>query len=165
MEGAWYGGGEQYNVAVIRYRNKYDAKFNGVVYDQKVSVKGYPAFRVVAFKDGNLNNKGGLYSVEYRYASGGGVPHWNVLLHEVAHTMGAVVDAAPNSTDAGHCNDGRDVMCYADGGARSSYNPNACGTDVFDCNRNDYFNPEPAAGSRRWRGCRRRDRTAPRPPR
>ena len=58
VEGAWYGGGEQYNVAVIRYRNKYDAKFNGVVYDQKVSVKGYPAFRVVAFKDGNLNNKG-----------------------------------------------------------------------------------------------------------
>lgn len=96
---------------------------------------------------GNLNNKGGLYAVEYTWSGGGGVPHWDVLLHETAHTMGAVVDDAPNATDAGHCNDGQDVMCYSDGGPASAYRSGACGSEQFDCGRNDYFNPSPAAGS------------------
>lgn len=100
----------------------------------------------------NQNNNGGLYSIEYRFAQGGGVPHWDVLVHEIMHTMGAVVDSAPNATGrglgtGGHCNDGEDIMCYNDGGPRSSYRPNVCPAKVLDCNRDDYFNPAPAAGS------------------
>lgn len=95
---------------------------------------------------GNQNNKGGLYSVEYRFDQGGGVPHWEVLVHEVLHTMGAVVGAAPHSTPAGHCTDGLDVMCYADSSS-SGYVTTACATKVLDCNRDDYFNPAPPAGS------------------
>jgi hypothetical protein len=94
----------------------------------------------------NQNNKGGLYAVEYRFDQGGGVPHWEVLVHEVLHTMGAVVQSAPNSTTGGHCTDGQDVMCYADS-ATARYNANVCTTRVLDCNRNDYFNPAPPAGS------------------
>ncbi len=94
----------------------------------------------------NQNNKGGLYAVEYRFDQGGGVPHWEVLIHEVLHTMGGVVQAAPHSTSAGHCTDGQDVMCYDDGSG-SGYTSGACATKVLDCNRDDYFNPAPAAGS------------------
>lgn len=93
----------------------------------------------------NQNNKGGLYAIEYRFDQGGGVPHWDVLIHEVLHTMGGVVQSAPHSTAAGHCSDGQDVMCYEDGSG--TFNPSACATKVLDCNRDDYFNPAPAAGS------------------
>ncbi|MCW2926240.1 MAG: Conserved putative secreted protein [Thermoleophilia bacterium] len=95
----------------------------------------------------NSNNKGGLYAVEYRYDGGNSVPHWEVLIHEIVHTMGGVVNTAPSSSGAGHCNDGQDIMCYADGGSASSYTGATCATKVLDCNRNDYFNPAPAAGS------------------
>ncbi len=96
---------------------------------------------------GNQNNKGGLYSIEYRFDLGGGVPHWEVLVHEIMHTMGAVVNAAPHSSGVGHCNDGADVMCYDDGGPTSKYKETFCAAKVLDCNRDDYFNPAPAAGS------------------
>lgn len=94
----------------------------------------------------NANNNGGLYAVEYRFADGGGVPHWEVLIHEVIHTMGAIVNTAPHSTSAGHCTDGQDIMCYRDSQS-STYDPSVCATKVLDCNRDDYFNPAPAAGS------------------
>lgn len=58
MEGAFYAGGQKYNVVVIRWRNNYEAHFNGAVYDQKVSADGFPAFRVAAFRDGTLVNHG-----------------------------------------------------------------------------------------------------------
>ena len=93
----------------------------------------------------NQNNKGGLYAIEYRFDQGGGVPHWEVLIHEVLHTMGAVVGAAAHSTSAGHCTDGQDVMCYEDGSGQ--FTSTSCDTKVLDCNRDDYFNPAPAAGS------------------
>jgi hypothetical protein len=95
---------------------------------------------------GNQNNKGGLYSVEYRWATGGNVPHWEVMVHEVMHTMGSVVSDAPHSTPAGHCRDGQDIMCYDDSAA-SGYTDGVCSTKVLDCNRDDYFNPAPAPGS------------------
>ena len=97
----------------------------------------------------NANNRGGLYAIEYRYADGGGLPHWEVLVHELMHTMGAVVDTAPHSSGhlAGHCNDGLDVMCYADGGSNSHYDTGVCATTTLDCGRDDYFNPAPAADS------------------
>ena len=62
------------------------------------------------------------------------MPHWEVLIHEVLHTMGAVVSAAPNTSGtnggvgAGHCTDGLDVMCYDDGGSRGrSFDPTGTG--------------------------------------
>jgi chitodextrinase len=103
----------------------------------------------------NQNNNGGLYAVEYNWAGGGGVPHWDMLIHEITHTMGAVVTVAPHTSGVdsrgvgvGHCTDGLDIMCYDDGGSLSSgYTTTACSTKVLDCNRDDYFNPKPAAGS------------------
>lgn len=72
-----------------------------------------------------------------------------ILIHEVAHTMGAVQLSAPNTTGAWHCTDGNDIMCYADNGPRESfYTRRACpAVDVFDCNNDDYFDPRPSPPS------------------
>lgn len=78
-----------------------------------------------------------------------------MMLHEMTHTMGGVQNSAPNSTDAGHCIDGSDVMCYDDGGPRGSqFNNSVCTpvplyevTRAFDCNNDDYFNIAPKSGS------------------
>lgn len=76
------------------------------------------------------------------------------LLHELLHTQGAVQDSAPHSTGAGHCYDERDIMCYNDGGPRfvvatPCANGSADGdiAELLDCGGDDYFNPNPAAGS------------------
>lgn len=86
------------------------------------------------------------------YAISWGNCPYSYILHEGTHSMGGVVNSAPNSSGAGHCNDDSDVMCYNDGGPRSSlYKSNVCpGTgldDFYDCNHDDYFNPSPAAGT------------------
>jgi len=86
------------------------------------------------------------------YAISWGNCPYTYILHEGTHSMGGVVNSAPNSSGAGHCNDDSDVMCYNDGGPRSSlYKSNVCpGTgldDFYDCNHDDYFNPSPAAGT------------------
>jgi hypothetical protein len=79
------------------------------------------------------------------------------MLHEMTHTLGAVLPHAPHATSYGHCTDGYDVMCYADGGSSAApYTNTACPqltgtqagmTQTYDCGRDDYFNPSPAAGS------------------
>ena len=69
-------------------------------------------------------------------------------LHELAHTMGAVQNSAPYSTGAGHCWDGRDIMCYNDGGPDGHrYTTGYCSTEVFDCGKNTYFHAHPSPGS------------------
>lgn len=84
-----------------------------------------------------------------------------LVLHEYAHTLGAVQHSAPNATKKEpqslqkHCMDsptigkgGTDIMCKSDG--EGEVFGNACpGTYpfVFDCNNDDYFNPKPEAGS------------------
>lgn len=75
-------------------------------------------------------------------------------LHEQGHSMGAVLPNTPNTSGAGHCNDDADVMCYKDGGPRSgNYRSNVCPSPngnldyYWDCNVNDYFHPNPPAGS------------------
>jgi hypothetical protein len=69
-----------------------------------------------------------------------------VMMHESAHTMGAVQNTAPHSTGAGHCTDGLDAMCYPDGGpSASNFTDKACAVVRFDCNHDDYFNPVPGA--------------------
>jgi hypothetical protein len=70
------------------------------------------------------------------------------------HMLGGVQNNAPHSTQAGHCNDERDVMCYSDGGPAASMQA-VCAdlADLFDCRNDDYFNTHPAAGSyldRNW---------------
>lgn len=89
------------------------------------------------------NNSGPDYAVVYsqtcfeaRYA-----------MHETAHNMGAVQNSAPHSSGGFHCNDGQDVMCYADGGSKSHYNPNVCSQLRFDCNHDDYFDTQAGANS------------------
>ena len=73
--------------------------------------------------------------------------------HELSHTLGAVGDSAPNSSyrsgtgGRSHCTDGDDVMCYDDGaGPPRAVCPIAF-PPTLDCNKDDYFNPVPPAGS------------------
>lgn len=100
----------------------------------------------------NRNNFGPSYGVVWGYglSQNGAV----LLMHENAHSLGAVQLSAAHTTDAGHCTDGQDVMCYPDGGARSNqFNANVCATLRFDCRHDDYFHPDPSSQnylSRRW---------------
>lgn len=80
------------------------------------------------------------------------VPCWDAgtMIHELGHTMGAVQYSAPHTSGGAHCIDEWDVMCYSD----SPYKPAmrtlcAEGAQDFrlDCNDDDYFSAQPAAGS------------------
>jgi Ricin-type beta-trefoil lectin domain-like len=74
-----------------------------------------------------------------------------VVAHELAHNLGAVHNSAPNSSQAGHCVDGYDVMCQADPGAGARPDrlpcPNRADARLLDCNHDDYFNTNPKRGS------------------
>lgn len=110
---------------------------------------------------GQANANNGPGAVAYVATPDGDVTTWvksklpEAMLHEMTHTMGGVQGNAPNATSAGHCTDGSDVMCYDDGSPEAAYyNPSVCsdgsipGIDaVYDCNKNDYFNPAPSPGS------------------
>lgn len=78
------------------------------------------------------------WGINYTYTS---------ALHEVGHTLGAVQNDAPNTSGGFHCNDGLDVMCYADGGPQSAYVTSRCAQTIFDCGADDYFSAAPAGGS------------------
>jgi hypothetical protein len=107
----------------------------------------------------NAANRGGQLAVVF--GPDGGLPaqrlegfETRLFLHELLHTLGAVQESAPHATAGGHCFDGADVMCYRDLTARSAlYTDRACRTrggalaEPLDCGGDDYFNPEPAAGS------------------
>jgi len=83
------------------------------------------------------------------------------MLHEMTHNMGAVQWGAPHSTEPpgqslpqyGHCWQGADVMCYTeDSGAAHPMRTDCAALpgaipESYDCGRDDYFNPAPAAGS------------------
>lgn len=76
-------------------------------------------------------------------------PCWGYAeAHELLHNLGAVQDSAPHSTNAGHCYDENDTMCYNDGGGfpMVSVCPTLASWHV-DCNLDDYFNAAPAPGS------------------
>ena len=71
-----------------------------------------------------------------------------ITMHELGHTLGAVQDSSPHNSGNGHCNDGVDIMCYADGGSNSHYSSRTCpSTEHWDCNLDDYWNPSPSPGS------------------
>lgn len=68
--------------------------------------------------------------------------------HELMHTLGSVMSDAPHATDYGHCTDGAEVMCYSDGSSQAQLA--ICPSShqlVYDCNHDDYFSTNPAAGS------------------
>lgn len=93
----------------------------------------------------NANNLGPSYGVTYGYLSDHAV---RVLMHENGHNLGAVLPGAPDSSGAGHCNDGQDIMCYGDGGPTSAYDGRVCTDRMrFDCHHDTYFNPSPDVGS------------------
>jgi hypothetical protein len=90
----------------------------------------------------NRNNKGPQYArVD--------APCWgDAEAHELLHTLGAVQDSAPNSSNAGHCVDENDTMCYVDtsGHAMISTCRTAPSWQV-DCGLNDYFNGAARSGN------------------
>jgi hypothetical protein len=88
----------------------------------------------------NRNDSGPDYAVIYK-----GCFSASTSMHEVGHNMGAVQLSAPHTSGAYHCNDGLDIMCYADGGNKSHYKDTVC-TDLehFDCRHDDYFDTQPS---------------------
>lgn len=100
----------------------------------------------------NLNTRGNMFArVD--------APCWGYAeLHELLHVLGAVQDAAPNSTGAGHCVDEQDAMCYPDTSAAPMRQvcPDAPAWGV-DCRLDDYFNAAPPPDSylaRNWNTAR-----------
>jgi hypothetical protein len=83
--------------------------------------------------------------------------------HELLHTLGGVLgwsnpaEAPPHATNAGHCTDESDRLCYADGepgvfkpdGSRTSLQFLCPGTHevLLDCRNDDYFSTNPPAGN------------------
>lgn len=65
--------------------------------------------------------------------------------HELMHMLGAVQPSAPHRTTLGHCTDEADALCYADGSGQPMVSTcTAAGAEaLFDCNRDDYFDPRP----------------------
>ena len=72
----------------------------------------------------------------------------SVEAHELTHTLGAVSALAPHSTPYGHCTDEWDAMCYVDGPGTVLHDvcPRSHSA-LLDCNHDDYFSTDPAAGS------------------
>ena len=90
----------------------------------------------------NWNNSGNMYArVD--------APCWGYAeAHELLHTIGAVQDSAAHSTNAGHCFDENDTMCYSDGsGVPMVSTCAALPSWHVDCNLDDYFNASPPQGS------------------
>src|SRR3954469_15133916 len=119
------------------------------------------------FGAANIHNRGGLTSMLFTRdgAVAPGAAKWGWwpegMLHEMTHNLGAVQWGAPHSTEPrgqslpqyGHCWQGADVMCYTeDAGAAHPTQQDCAGLpgaipQNYDCGRDDYFNPAPAAGS------------------
>jgi hypothetical protein len=115
----------------------------------------------------NVHNRGGFASVLFtrdgQTAPGAGARGWwpEGMLHEITHNLGGVQWSAPHSTQPlggsdpryGHCWQGADVMCYLEDSGAAHAMRNDCPRiggaipQVYDCGRDDYFNPAPAPGS------------------
>jgi len=68
-------------------------------------------------------------------------------VHELVHNLGGAQLNAPHTSGGWHCTDEYDRLCYNDGGDIMTY---VCPSDQesrLDCNKDDYFNTNPPAGS------------------
>ncbi|MGC5011817.1 RICIN domain-containing protein [Streptosporangium sp. DT93] len=90
---------------------------------------------------GNLNN-GRAYA---RVDAVPGCFGANAIAHELGHTFGAVQISAPHSDGSWHCLDQWDLMCYGGTPTWSCLQWNDY--RLPDCNRDDYYNAAPTAGS------------------
>lgn len=89
---------------------------------------------------GNQNNQESM-SIVY------GTPQTDasLYLHELLHGMGAVQPTAPHADATGHCWQPGDFLCNAP--APSGAIVLSCSPRKVDCKNDDYFHPEPPAGS------------------
>jgi hypothetical protein len=67
--------------------------------------------------------------------------------HELMHMLGAVQAEAPHATASGHCTDASEIMCYSDSTGTVTQTCPVANANYFDCNNDDYFHTNPAAGS------------------
>lgn len=133
-----------------------EAECTGAVWVNEVYEPGTKAVREILSDDrlyeDNPYNKGGDFAFVVKTDDPMLSPI--ILLHEYAHTMGAVQLNAPNSAGEGHCKDeppadkgGSDVMCKSDA-PQTVFGDSCSGFELrFDCNNDDYFNPKPEPGS------------------
>ncbi len=71
-----------------------------------------------------------------------------VEAHELTHVLGGVQRSAPNATTNFHCRDESDIMCYVDAAGVIMVQLCAVANErLLDCNKDDYFNTSPVAGS------------------
>lgn len=90
----------------------------------------------------NRNNAGPSYA---RVDAVPGCMGTNAIAHELGHSLGAVQLSAPHSDGSWHCSDQYEMMCY--GGTPSWNCPEWNAHRLPDCDHDDYFNANPAAGS------------------
>lgn len=68
--------------------------------------------------------------------------------HELVHSLGGVQKSAPHASANFHCTDEEDRMCYKDGvDVVLTYDCPLEQGRYLDCNNDDYFHPNPPAGS------------------
>ena len=68
--------------------------------------------------------------------------------HELVHSLGGVQPSAPHASANYHCTDEEDRMCYRDGAdVVLTYDCPAENSAYLDCNHDDYYHPNPPAGS------------------
>lgn len=120
-----------------------DRKYLLMVHDRTKNICGRGTYFFDASPGlDNANNRRTGYAYVERSCWG------HIETHEVVHTLGAVLEGAPNANSAGHCSDEHDIMCYDDGtGTRLRKVCSEAWEQLLDCGGDDYFNPNPKPGS------------------
>ena len=139
---------------------------NFLVYADWIAVPGVAGEAQVRSDDtaaGTAHRSGGLWAMLYGrggtdfFGSGTAFApgttsrsHLDTALHEISHNLGAVQRSAPHHSASWHCLDESDILCYDDdgtGGYSTFVSCNSGTGQVYDCNQDDYFSPNPPAGS------------------